>query len=155
MDKKIVTSCATLRTYLSREMALMRDYALNELISPPSLVCKKNSSHLHSFRVGFLFNCTDLGKTWCKTCTKLPCWGVREGRSETRQTKSSLQTFLCLFCPSATFALQHGGFVPREWLAAKGLLHYPLDRDLSRLMDSVIHLFNSWGLLYRGSPESR
>ena len=24
-------------------------------------------------------------------------------------------------CPSATFALQHGGFVPREWLAAKGL----------------------------------
>ena len=30
--------------------------------------------------------------------------------------------FLCLSCPSATFALQHGGFVPREWLAAKGLL---------------------------------
>ena len=28
----------------------------------------------------------------------------------------------CLFCPSSTFALQHGGFVPREWLAAKGLL---------------------------------
>ena len=30
--------------------------------------------------------------------------------------------FLCLSCPSATFALQHGGCVPREWLAAKGLL---------------------------------
>ena len=29
--------------------------------------------------------------------------------------------FLCLSCPSATFALQRGGFVPREWLAAKGL----------------------------------
>ena len=28
----------------------------------------------------------------------------------------------CLSCPSATFALQSGGFVPREWLAAKGLL---------------------------------
>ena len=28
----------------------------------------------------------------------------------------------CLSCPSATFALQHGGFAPREWLAAKGLL---------------------------------
>ena len=29
----------------------------------------------------------------------------------------------CLSCPdSATFALQHGSFVPREWLAAKGLL---------------------------------
>ena len=29
----------------------------------------------------------------------------------------------CLSCPSATSALQHGGFVPRdhEWLAAKGL----------------------------------
>ena len=29
--------------------------------------------------------------------------------------------FLCLSCPSATFALQFGGFIPREWLAAKGL----------------------------------
>ena len=23
--------------------------------------------------------------------------------------------FLCLSCPSAMFASQHGGFVPREW----------------------------------------
>ena len=45
-----------------REMAVMRDYALNELISPPRFVCKKNSSHLHALCVGFLFNCTDLGK---------------------------------------------------------------------------------------------
>ena len=66
MDKKIVTTCAACWTCLFREMALMLDYALNELISPPSLVCKKNSSHLHSLRVGFLFNCTDLGKNWCK-----------------------------------------------------------------------------------------
>ena len=29
--------------------------------------------------------------------------------------------FLCLSCPSATFPLQHGGFVPREWLATKTL----------------------------------
>ena len=29
--------------------------------------------------------------------------------------------FLCLSSPSATFALQHGGFVLREWLGAKGL----------------------------------
>ena len=28
--------------------------------------------------------------------------------------------FLCLSCPSSTFALQHGGFVLREWQAAKG-----------------------------------
>ena len=25
----------------------------------------------------------------------------------------------CLSCPSATFALQHAVFVPREWLATK------------------------------------
>ena len=29
----------------------------------------------------------------------------------------------CLSCPSATFALQRGGFVLREWLAAKGLFY--------------------------------
>ena len=27
--------------------------------------------------------------------------------------------FLCLSSPSATFALQHGGFVPHEWLAKR------------------------------------
>ena len=27
----------------------------------------------------------------------------------------------CWSCPSATFASQHGGFVPREWQATKGL----------------------------------
>ena len=30
--------------------------------------------------------------------------------------------FLCLSCPSVAFALQHGGFVPRKWLATKGVL---------------------------------
>ena len=30
----------------------------------------------------------------------------------------------CLSCPSATFALQRGGFVLREWLASKGLLRF-------------------------------
>ena len=34
--------------------------------------------------------------------------------------------FLCLSCPSATFASQHAGFVPREWQAAKGLLEITL-----------------------------
>ena len=28
----------------------------------------------------------------------------------------------CLSCPSVTFAVQRGGFAPREWLDAKGLL---------------------------------
>ena len=39
--------------------------------------------------------------------------------------------FLCLSCPSATFVLQHGSFVPRQWLAAKGLFlfHVFMDRD--------------------------
>ena len=32
----------------------------------------------------------------------------------------------CLSCPSATFAHQHGGFVPREWLPAKSLFNYIL-----------------------------
>ena len=27
--------------------------------------------------------------------------------------------FLCLSCPSATFALQYGGFVPCDWLAER------------------------------------
>ena len=31
--------------------------------------------------------------------------------------------FLCLSCPSATFAHQHGGFAPRDWLPAKSLYH--------------------------------
>ena len=39
--------------------------------------------------------------------------------------------FLCLSCPSATFALQYSGFVPREWLAEKGPFPH-----FSRLMDS-------------------
>ena len=47
-----------------------------------------------------------------------------KSRTGTRQTKGILilrVNFLCLSCPCSTFALQHGGFVPREWLAAKGL----------------------------------
>ena len=30
----------------------------------------------------------------------------------------------CLSCPSTTFGHQYGGFVSREWLAAKGLLSH-------------------------------
>ena len=30
----------------------------------------------------------------------------------------------CLSCPCATFAFQRGGFLPREWLAAKGLFNF-------------------------------
>ena len=44
--------------------------------------------------------------------------------SGTRQIKTYIilnGNFLSLSCPSATFALQFGRFIPREWLAAKGL----------------------------------
>ena len=34
----------------------------------------------------------------------------------------------CLSCRSATFALQQGGFVPREWLAEKGLLLFQFSK---------------------------
>ena len=37
----------------------------------------------------------------------------------------------CLSCASATFALQRGGFVPREWLAAKGLFFQDTTRTFS------------------------
>ena len=39
-----------------------------------------------------------------------------------------------LSCLSATFALQHGGFVPREWFAAKGLF---LQRNEATLCRSL------------------
>ena len=57
--------------------------------------------------------------------TKPQCWRAKN-RSGTRQIRAYIilnGNFLCLSCPSATFALQHGGFVPREWLAVKGLFH--------------------------------
>ena len=103
-----MTSCATLRTYLSREMALMRDYALNELISPPSLVCKKNSSHLHSLRVGFLFNCTDLGKLDAKLVQN--CHAGELGRGALRQDKQRAHfIYNCNFLCFAGLSLRGGG----------------------------------------------
>ena len=47
-----------------------------------------------------------------------------KSRPGTRQTKDTILSgnFLCLSRSSATFALQHGSFVPREWLAALLLL---------------------------------
>ena len=58
--------------------------------------------------------------------TKPPCWRAKVALGQDQQNLTAYivlnGNFLCLSCPSATFALQHGGFVPREWLAAKGLL---------------------------------
>ena len=56
--------------------------------------------------------------------TKPPRWRAKAAlRQDKQKTYIILNgNFPCLSCPSATFSLQHGGFVPREWLAAKGLL---------------------------------
>ena len=56
--------------------------------------------------------------------TKPPCWREKVALGEGKQRKLPFQVMyvFCLSCPSATFAPQGGGFVPREWLAAKGLL---------------------------------
>ena len=47
----------------------------------------------------------------------------RTGTSKTNKENYHLKLCMsCLSCLSAAFAPQRGGFVPREWLAAKGLL---------------------------------
>ena len=51
--------------------------------------------------------------------TKPPCWRPL-GHGKQKAPIILNGNFLCLSCPSATFALQHGGFVLREWQAAKG-----------------------------------
>ena len=53
--------------------------------------------------------------------TKPPCWKAKVALGQDKQSKLPFKIMhvFCLSCPSATFALQHGDFVPREWLAAK------------------------------------
>ena len=53
--------------------------------------------------------------------TKSPCWRANVALGQDKQSKISFKIMDAFFlpCPSG---LQHGGFVPREWLAAKGLL---------------------------------
>jgi len=56
--------------------------------------------------------------------TKPPCWRAKValGQDKQRKLPFKIMYVFCLSCPSANFALQRDGFVPREWLAAKGLL---------------------------------
>ena len=56
--------------------------------------------------------------------TKPPCWRAKVALGQDKQKTYPIlnSNFLCLSCPRATFSLQHGSFVPREWLATKGLL---------------------------------
>ena len=55
---------------------------------------------------------------------KPPCWRAKVALGQDKQKKLPFKIMcsFCLSCPSATFACQHGSFVPREWLAAKVLL---------------------------------
>ena len=53
-----------------------------------------------------------------------PRWRAKVALGQDKKRKLPFK-FLYVFClssPSATFALQNGGFVPHEWLAVKGLL---------------------------------
>ena len=68
--------------------------------------------------------------------TKPPRWRTKVALRRDKQRKLPLQIMyvFCLSCPSATFALPRDGFVPRGWLAAKGLLFismidFPVIRD--------------------------
>ena len=57
--------------------------------------------------------------------TKPPCWWAKVALGQDKQKTYIILNcnFLCLSCPSATFAHQHGGFVPREWLPTKNLYY--------------------------------
>ena len=60
--------------------------------------------------------------TWYKTAVL-----ASKSRTGTRQTKGQCHLkfyFLCLSCPFESLASQNSGFIPREWLAANGLLLY-------------------------------
>ena len=56
--------------------------------------------------------------------TKPPYWRAKVtlGQDKQRKLPFKIMYGFCLCCPSAIFALQRGGFAPREWLDATGLL---------------------------------
>ena len=64
--------------------------------------------------------------------TKPPRWRAKVALGQHKQKIYIIWNgnFLCSSCPSATFALQHGGFVPRGGLAAKGLLLLSVIKEL-------------------------
>ena len=55
--------------------------------------------------------------------TKPPCWDAKVVLKQDKQRRLPFKIMYAFYwsCPSATFASQRGGFVPREWQAAKGL----------------------------------
>ena len=75
----------------------------------------------------FLLRCTVYYPKFPAAChsrgTKQPCWDAKVAMGQDKQRKLPFKIMyaFCWSCPSATFASQHGGFVPREWQATKGL----------------------------------
>ena len=75
----------------------------------------------------FLLRCTVYYPKFPAAChsrgTKQPCWDAKVALGQDKQRKLPFKIMfaICWSCPSATFASQHGGFVPREWQATKGL----------------------------------
>ena len=55
--------------------------------------------------------------------TKQAHWDAKVALGQDQQKTHIILNgnFLCLSCPSATFASQYAGFVPCEWKPAKGL----------------------------------
>ena len=82
---------------------------VNKVILPPV------SPHIHS--LGPLQLAYSRG-------IKPPYWRAKVPLGQDKQRKLPFKIMYAFYlsCPSATFALQHGGFAPRELLAAKGQL---------------------------------
>ena len=57
---------------------------------------------------------------------KQPCWRAKVALGQDKQKANCHLKFyfLCLSCPFESLASQNSGFIPREWLAANGLLLY-------------------------------
>ena len=61
---------------------------------------------------------------------KPPCWRAKValGQDKQRKLPSKITYVFRWSCPSATFVLQHGGFVPREW-QLQIVYHREIHRD--------------------------
>ena len=95
---------------------------------------------LNSFLSGIVERAREEGDTWMKVPIRLRIGPLQLAIHVVQNCHAGEQqkayiilngNFLSLSCPRATFALQYSGFVPREWLAAKGLFPH-----FSRLRDS-------------------
>ena len=71
--------------------------------------------------------------------TKPPCWNAKVALEQDQQKAYIIwnSNFLCFSCPSATFASQHGSFLPREWQATKFLLYQTTSCSLCYLYSNI------------------